>query len=272
MATYVIGDVHGCFAQLQQLLQKIRFDLASDTLWFTGDLVNRGPNSLQTLRFIKNLGTRHRVVLGNHDIFLLCVYERTERIAEDHALQQVLTAQDCPELMAWLTEQPLMHYDPIFNIALVHAGIAPQWTLEEALRYSEEVHQQLIGVQRVDLLNTIFGNMPALWCNTLTGWDRARCIVNYFTRMRLCTSAGLLNLIDKEYPKADTAGTEFIPWFNIPQEAGTRYAVAFGHWAAHNEIMPRERIFSLDTGCVWGRYLTALRLDDKQIFQVSGWQ
>lgn len=267
MATYAIGDIQGCFASLQTLLQHIHFDPLTDRLWFTGDLVNRGPQSLAVLRFIKQLGPTHSLVLGNHDLTLLAIaYGVRERHARD-TFEDILTAPDRDELLQWLQQQPLLHYDASLQTVMTHAGIAPCWTLEEAIRYAKEVEHILKSDQASNYLHAMYGNQPDLWHEQLSGMDRLRCITNYFTRMRFCTAEGRLNLTYKGTIAEKPA--DLYPWFDLPHRQPISEKILFGHWAALNGKTNQARIFALDTGCVWGNCLTALRLEDEQLFRVA---
>lgn len=266
MPTYAIGDLQGCYDELQLLLEKIQFDPTQDTLWFTGDLVNRGPKSLECLRFVKNLGARAITVLGNHDLHLLAVAAGVRQQAEGDTLTEILEAPDCDELLTWLRQQPLLHYDPQLGFILVHAGIAPQWNLGTAQKLAREVEMQLQSIAS-DLLAQLYGNQPACWNDVLIGTERWRCIINYFTRMRFCTQAGCLDLSYKG--TLNDAPSDLIPWFNVPQRQ-VQQPILFGHWAALESGKTPPNVFALDSGCVWGNSLTALRLEDLQKFSVKG--
>ncbi|MSP52636.1 MAG: symmetrical bis(5'-nucleosyl)-tetraphosphatase [Gammaproteobacteria bacterium] len=265
MSTYAIGDLQGCYDELQCLLDKIKFDPAQDTLWFTGDLVNRGSKSLECLRFVKRLGTNAITVLGNHDLHLLAVAYANRRISEGDTLDEILQAPDRDELLTWLRQQPLLHDDPHLNFVLVHAGIAPQWDLSTAQNLAHEVEAQLQTTDS-ELLEQIYGNEPACWDDSLTGVARWRCIINYFTRMRFCTKDGCLDL---NY-KGELAGApaDMLPWFKMPARKTQQNRIIFGHWAALQGKADAPNVFALDTGCVWGESLTALRLEDLQKFSV----
>ena len=263
MADYAIGDVQGCFDSLQCLLEKINFDEHQDRLWFVGDLVNRGPKSLAVLRFIKNLAIKPHICLGNHDLHLLSlVYTDRRTQPYDPSLEQVLQAEDCEELCAWLGQQPLLCFDATLNIAMVHAGIAPQWTLEEAQAHAQELETVLRGPDRNQFLQTMYGNLPNLWSPDLVGMPRLRLICNYFTRMRFCFADGSLEF-EHDGPLG-SAPPELFPWYETPQRHKLPADIVFGHWAAAKGRCSHPRLHALDTGCVWGGSLTALRLQDKQ--------
>lgn len=265
MATYVIGDIQGCFDELMRLLQIIDFNEMQDQLWFVGDLVNRGPQSLATLRFIKNLNTRAIVVLGNHDLHLLATYFEVKSFYTDDTIQEVIHAADAEELIDWLRQQKLVHYDPHFDVVMVHAGIAPQWTLQEALNLSAEVEAKLRTDDQIRaFLENMYGNAPNCWDQSLQGWARLRVITNYFTRMRFCDLGGRL-LLNKKTDLADCPPGYF-PWFGVPDRKLLKQKIVFGHWSALAGKTDSATVFALDTGVIWGGPLTALRLDDFKRF------
>lgn len=268
MATYVIGDIHGCFDELQQLLIKIAFNVSSDTLWFTGDLVNGGTKSLETLLFIKNLGSKAICVLGNHDLTLLraIINNTPANHLKNQALQQILNHQQCHELTAWLQQLPLIHYDIQKNILLVHAGLAPQWDLNQALTLAKELATIIKGPQAATFFANMFGDEPALWQDNLTGWERYRCITNYLTRLRFCRNDGFMNLVAKG-PVHD-APANMLPWYAVPSRLTRNIKIIFGHWAALQGQVSEHNVIAVDTGCVWGHHLTALRLEDNYKFTV----
>lgn len=267
MSIYVIGDVQGCFTELQVLLAKLSFNPAEDKLWFTGDLVNRGPQSLETLRFVKSLGANQVTVLGNHDLHLIAAAYGIKRSAKNDTLDAVLAAPDCNELIDWLRHQPLLHHDKANAYVMTHAGLAPSWTLHQAKMLAKEVENVLQGTAPEFLLQNMYGNQPDLWRDELAGMERLRCIINYFTRMRFCRADGSLDLTYK----GQIAGKpdELIPWFDVQDRANANEKIIFGHWAALNGKTDAPNLFPLDTGCVWGNCLTAMRLHDDQRFSVK---
>lgn len=267
MSTYAIGDVQGCFSFLEKLLEEIRFDPTQDTLWFTGDLVNRGPQSLETLRFIKKLGDKHKIVLGNHDLHLLAVAEGAHEGWKEDTLTEILTAADRDELLHWLKQQPLLHHDPKTGYTMVHAGLAPSWDLKTAETLAKEVESVLKSEKAIDFFRTMYGNLPDRWDSSLDGFDRLRCITNYFTRARFCHTDGRLELQNKA--TLDPVKTDLMPWFKLPNRANAELNIIFGHWAALGGITNTPHIHALDTGCVWGRALTAMRLEDEKRFNVA---
>ncbi len=259
MAVYAIGDLHGCLDELQRLLERLSFDPVHDRLWFTGDLVNRGPHSLECLRFVRGLGEKAVTVLGNHDLHLLA---RTVGAADDRhgrdTLDAVLAAPDRGELLEWLRRRPLLHHDPALGYTLIHAGLPPQWDLASARTCAAEVEQALQGPQFTELMLHLYGNRPNRWSRDLAGWDRLRFSINCFTRLRYCSDDGRLALGEKGPPGTQPA--PFRPWFSVPGRASAGLRLIFGHWST---LGPRSEpgIFPLDTGCVWGGRLSALRLD-----------
>jgi bis(5'-nucleosyl)-tetraphosphatase (symmetrical) len=260
MAIYAIGDIQGCFLSLQKLLEKIQFNSKKDTLWFAGDLVNRGPDSLETLRFVKNLGDSAISVLGNHDLHLLAIAEGVKP-NKDASIKQVLEADDASELLHWLRHRPLMHYDKSLKVAMSHAGIYPLWKIKQARKYAQELEAVLRSDSYTDFIHNMYGDLPDCWDEDLTGKKRLRFICNAFTRMRYCYKNGTLNLKDNGPPGSQTPKTH--PWFNLNPELHQGTRIVFGHWSTLG-LLYRKDIFSLDTGCLWGGYLSALRLDEAE--------
>lgn len=266
MPTYCLGDIQGCYQELLLLLNKIQFNPNHDSLWLTGDLVNRGPQSLEVLRFIKSLGGRAKIVLGNHDLHLLARALAKNPGKKSDTLDLLLKAADCEELCQWLRQQPLIHFDKDLNFVMVHAGIPPIWTLSDALKYAGEVEAELKSENYVSLLQNMYGVDPDQWNDHLTGITRWRLIINYLTRMRFCTPDGRIEL--SSTGDSNSAPTGYFPWFKLKNQL-SNYKVVFGHWAAIDGITHEPNIFALDTGCVWGRCLTAMRLEDQQRFSVK---
>jgi len=264
MSTYAIGDVQGCFDELTELLARCRFDRNRDRLWFVGDLVNRGPQSLEVLRFVRELGDRAMVVLGNHDLHLVSVHERLAASRDGDTLEGVLEAPDCAELTAWLRTRPLMVR--VGRYAMVHAGLLPQWSIDKALGLAAEVERALSGPGHREFLAKMYGSKPDEWSDDLAGWDRLRVIVNVMTRLRFCTSAGRMDF----KAKGRTAPAGYAPWFDFREDAET---LVVGHWSALG-LKRTDKLAALDSGCVWGGQLTALRLEDRALFQVpcAGYQ
>jgi len=263
MATYLIGDVQGCLDELQHLLDKIQYEPKHDCLGFVGDLVNRGPKSLATLRFIKSLNNTE-IVLGNHDLHCIALCYGVIERDNHHDLQSIAHASDCDELMHWLRQQPLMRINAQQHYALVHAGVAPQWSLEQALEHADEVQQWLAGDDYMSLLQNMYGDQPDEWHDTLSGWARLRYIINAFTRMRFCSQSGKLDLSNKTNQSSDP--TVFKPWFEWQTPS---IDVVFGHWAALEGKCNQPGYFAIDTGCVWGKQLTALCIETRQLITVN---
>lgn len=262
MSTYALGDIQGCYDQLMQLLEKINFS-EQDSLWIAGDLVNRGPKSLETLRFLKSLGPRVIAVLGNHDLHLLAVHHGKTHQRRSDTLQEILDAPDRDELMDWLRQQPLLVVDETLGYAMAHAGIPPDWSLKYARKRAAEVEVILRGDDAELFFENMYGNQPDCWHKELEGWDRLRVITNYLTRMRFCDKKGTLEL--KTKGSLDTQPEGYKPWFSQPRKA-TSLPILFGHWAALEGYAEHDNVFALDTGCVWGNQLTAMRLEDRTRF------
>jgi len=256
MAIFAIGDVQGCHDELLRLVEHLKFDPSKDQLWFTGDLVNRGPKSLETLRTIKALGHSAVCVLGNHDLHLLAVAEGISRIKHQDTFADVLKAPDRDELLGWLRTLPLLHHEAGFY--LIHAGLPPQWRLEDAARLAPEVESVLRSADYADFLWHMYGNEPQLWSEKLEGFDRLRFITNCLTRVRFCSLDGRINLTEKGEP--DGANDDLIPWFAHPARPRSDDWVVYGHWSTLGYHQSHQTI-CIDTGCLWGGSLTAIRLD-----------
>ena len=256
MATYAIGDLQGCYDSLLRLLDKLKFDKTKDKLWFAGDLVNRGSDSLATLRFVKSLGDNAITVLGNHDLHLLAIAHgvKTTRSSD---LQKILDAEDRDELLLWLSTRPLLHYDSKLNYMLTHAGVYPYWTLAQAQKSAREL-EHVLKNNLDEFLNNMYGNKPDIWDESLTGFERLRFICNCFTRMRFCHQDGTLDFTSNGAP--GTVPKDALPWFDFPKRKTADEKILFGHWSTLGDIN-KKNIFALDTGCVWGGKLTALRID-----------
>ena len=258
MAVYAIGDVQGCYDELLQLLTRIGFDDQKDTLWLTGDLVNRGPKSLEVLRFVKQLGDRAIAVLGNHDLHLLAIASDVQPLRKKDTFGALLKAQDCDELLTWLRQRPLMHRDKALNWSMVHAGLPPQWSIKAALTCAGELESVLRGKRCRGFLAHMYGDRPAQWEPSLKGWKRLRFITNSFTRLRFCDAKGRLALEAKGKPGTQAKG--FMPWFAVPGRASNEARIVFGHWSTLG-FHHQENTWGIDTGCIWGGKLTALRID-----------
>ena len=262
MATYAIGDVQGCYNELRMLLDDLNFDPARDRIWFVGDLVNRGPQSLEVLRFVKGLGDRVVTVLGNHDLHLVMQGEGYGRRNAEDTLGPVLNAPDRDELITWLRQQPLLHVEGEF--AMVHAGLLPQWTVAEAATLSAEVCTALTSENYRGFLAHMWGSTPASWRDELSGWDRLRVIVNAMTRMRFCSHDGIMEFRHKGFPEHAPAG--FLPWFALPNRVSADHTLICGHWSALG-LKLETNLLALDTGCLWGGALTAVCLEDRRVVQ-----
>ena len=270
MATYAIGDVQGCFDALQRLLDKLKFDPAGDRLWFCGDLVNRGGQSLETLRLVRSLDAASIVVLGNHDLSLCSIATRKpdEQRKTNAELQRVLFADDAVDLLDWLRRRPLFHHDASLGHAIVHAGLAPRWTIPVAARRAREVEKKLRGANHRKLLRQLYGNKPAAWSTKLTGIDRLRAIINCMTRLRFCDARGRIAFDEKGAPGTQPAG--LYPWFEVPGQVARDLPIICGHWSTLGLVLGLG-VRALDTGAVWGGKLTALELGpEMRIVQVPG--
>lgn len=263
---YVIGDVQGCFQPLLDLLAKINYHPDKHQLWFTGDLVNRGPQSLETVRFIMSLPTDTVCVLGNHDLALLAVAEGAVPFRVEDTFVSILQAPDKNKLLEWIRHLPLLHYDPHRKVTLTHAGIFPFWDLAQASKLAQETEVVLRGPTYKTFLQHMYGDFPQHWDENLRGWERLRFITNAFTRMRFVTPEGGLNLTAKgslaEYPQET-------PWFSFPGRRTQQEKLVFGHWAALEGKCDVPNVYALDTGCSWGKGLTALCLETNQRISVS---
>ena len=282
MATYAIGDLQGCCEAFERLLERIAFDHAHDRLWLVGDLVNRGPDSLGALRRVKALGDAATVVLGNHDLHLLAVSIGTRKAGKSDTLDEVLAAPDADELLDWLRHRPMAHRAAIrASIAgtngprdtlMIHAGVLPAWTTDEVLARAAELEEALRAPDWKATLADLFGNQPDRWSDKLTGAERLRVIVNALTRLRLCSVDGRMEFASKDAPVAQQAQGDappgFMPWFDVPERATRGTQLVCGHWSTLG-LMLTDRLVALDTGCVWGGALTAVRLEDHAVFQVA---
>jgi len=265
MATYAVGDIQGCFNSLERLLDKCAFSPARDRLWLVGDMVNRGPKSLETLRFIKSLGNLALPVLGNHDLYLLMVAEGGAKArGKDDTLQPILEAADRDDLLDWLRRQPLCHVEG--HYCMVHAGLLPQWTTQQARALAREAETTLQGRKYREFIANMWGSKPDCWSDDLSGWPRLRVIVNAMTRMRFCTPEGVMDFrVKGEVCKAPEG---YVPWFEVPGRRSADNVLITGHWSALGlKVMPN--LLAIDSGCLWGGSLTAIRLEDRAVFQVD---
>jgi bis(5'-nucleosyl)-tetraphosphatase (symmetrical) len=261
LARYAIGDVQGCCDELVRLLTKLHFSSDRDELWFVGDLVNRGPDSLGTLRLAKSLHDNAVVVLGNHDLHLLAVALGGERAPKrGDTLDDVLRAPDRSALFEWLVTRPLAHYDSRRNDLLIHAGLVPAWSASRAVELASTVESELRN-RPEELLRNMYGNKPDRWKDTLTDDERTRFVINTLTRLRFCTADGRVDLKQKNAPSS--VARPLAPWFDHPLRASRDTRVVFGHWSTLG-FMQRDNLLAIDTGCVWGGALTAVDLDDSE--------
>ena len=285
MSTYVIGDVQGCFNELELLVDKIGFDPAHDTLWFVGDLVNRGPGSLETLRLVKSLGDNAVTVLGNHDLHLLALHCGMRPVGKDPTLDPILHAPDRDELMNWLLQQPLLHRED--NFVMVHAGLHRDWSIDTAVEIAQEIEQELKkSSTRTDTdggrpssatstlvdtdslyttMKSIYGGTEGTWSENATTANRLRYAVNCFTRMRFCDNHGTPDFNQSGPPGSQPDA--LVPWFTIQNKSQRQHALLIGHWAAMG-LQIIDNLHALDSGCVWGNSLTAMRLADRKLYQV----
>ncbi len=262
MPILAVGDVQGCYDELRELLKLARLD-ASDRIWFVGDLVNRGPKSLEVLRFVRDLGERAVIVLGNHDLHLVALACGHGKPRKDDTLREVLDAPDADELVGWLRERPMIHAEGRY--VLVHAGLLPQWTVSKALKLGREVEAALRGAHHREFIAAMYGSQPDRWDDSLAGPDRLRVIVNAMTRMRFCTRDGQMEFHGKGDPRDAPPG--YLPWFEVPRRKSAGTPVVCGHWSALG-LRLEPNLLALDTGCVWGGTLSAVRLEDRRLFQV----
>lgn len=272
MSTYVVGDIQGCYKSLRDLLKKIHFSANTDSLWCVGDLINRGPQSLDTLRLLQDMDHATRIVLGNHDLHFLAIHYGCAPSGSKDSLGALLNASDAPELAHWLRHKPLVHFDcldtdqGLQHFLMMHAGIAPAWSLQQTLEHAAEVEVCLQGDDFEAFLKHMYGDTPNRWHDKLQGLDRLRVITNYLTRVRLCDDIGTLNLKHK----SGLAGISkpFKAWFEF-EKLSPAINLVFGHWASLEGYTGKSHVYALDTGCVWGRQLTAMRLEDKQLFTTA---
>jgi len=259
MTTFAIGDIQGCYNELQYLLEKIGFDTANDRLWFTGDLVNRGPQSLEVLRLVKDMDDRAVTVLGNHDLHLLAISAGIRKSRNNDTFSAILAAPDAEELLAWMRHRPLLHHDHATGYVLIHAGMPPQWNLAKARACAAEVEAVLQGDDYIEFIKNMYGDAPDQWDESLSGWARLRFTTNCLTRLRYCDREGRLALDEKGPPGSQP--DRYLPWFELWDYPDEDVKIIFGHWSTLGSCH-RQGFHALDTGCVWGGHLTAMRLDE----------
>ena len=271
MATYAIGDVQGCCDELERLLERVDFDAARDRLWMVGDLVNRGPRSLEALRLVRGIGDAATVVLGNHDLHLLAVAAGARKPRRKDTLDPILEAPDRDELLAWLRHRSLVARDREARRLMVHAGLPPQWDADQAETCARELEAVLRGEDHEAFFHTMYGDSPGRWDPALAGAERLRYITNALTRMRYVLADGALDLGEKGPP--GTQGEGLTPWYEHPERRSRGTTVVFGHWAAlqsETPLDPHHGVVHVDMGCVWGGALRAVRLEDGAIIEVPG--
>ena len=259
MAVYAIGDIQGCYDELMHLLHHINFDEQRDTLWFAGDLVNRGPKSLQTLKFVHGLGKSAITVLGNHDLHLLAAANGNGKRLKEPDLKAILKTKGSDTLIEWLQQCPLLHRDKKLGFTLIHAGLPPQWSPKQARAYAKEVEDVLRGAEAKSYFKEMYGNEPKVWHDQLEGMDRHRFITNCFTRLRYCDKEGRLAL--KEKGAVGTQPKNYMPWYEVPGRRSVDERIIFGHWSTLG-YSQSHNVWAIDSGCLWGGKLTALRLDN----------
>jgi bis(5'-nucleosyl)-tetraphosphatase (symmetrical) len=264
MSTFVIGDIQGCYQEFRALLERAGFDARTDALWLVGDLINRGPDNIAVMDYVMSLPTVH-TVLGNHDLHFLAAASGVRKPSRSDTLNDLLTSPRCREIVEWLRQQPLIYHDPERLVTMVHAGLPPMWDISTCIARAREVETWLRGPRFEEFLQQMYGNQPDEWDDQLDHMPRLRLITNYFTRMRYCSAQGKLELTHKTNLKPDG----YDPWFHFREPEGAGAKVLFGHWATLEGMTGKPSMIALDTGCVWGRHLTALRLDDGVRFTVN---
>lgn len=263
MASYAVGDLQGCYFSFQRLLETIDFNPDHDRLWLVGDLINRGAGSLATLRWLYQHRTSVVAVLGNHDLHTLAVAEGCVPVHKSDTLNELLTAPDSVELLTWMRHQRMVYRED--GYLMVHAGLLPQWDVDQALALGAEVEAVLRARDYRDFLAHMYGNQPDLWHDELQGYDRLRLITNGMTRLRVCSAEGRIEF--KFKGELDRIPSGYMPWFDVPDRRSRDAVIVCGHWSALG-LQQRPGLFALDTGCLWGGQLTALRLEDRRVFQV----
>lgn len=257
MAVYAIGDIQGCYNEFRRLLDVINFDPAADQLWLAGDLVNRGPHSLEVLRFVKKLGDAAVTVLGNHDLHLIATVILKGKVGKKDTLESVLRAEDCDELIDWLRHRPLFHRNG--GYCMLHAGLPPQWDAELTERMARQTEAAIQGPEHAEFFRNMYGNQPAIWREDLPINEKLRFAVNCFSRLRFCTIDGELDFAEKGAPGSQPA--HLLPWYALPQRKSRDLTIIFGHWSTLG-FYQGHNVIGIDTGCLWGGQLTAVQLDD----------
>ncbi|QIM67830.1 bis(5'-nucleosyl)-tetraphosphatase (symmetrical) [Mannheimia granulomatis] len=264
MATYIVGDLHGCFKEFQLLLEKVNYNPKQDELYLTGDLVARGEDSLSCLRFVKEPKNNAKTVLGNHDLHLLSTLLGFKKVKPNDKVDSIFQAEDRADLQNWLRNQPLVIQHPTHQFLLTHAGISPEWDLTTTLACAKEAEEVLKNPNYADYIFQMYDNQPEAWCEDLEGVARWRYIINVFTRMRFCYADKRLDFSCKL--PIEEAPKELLPWFELANPLFEKTEILFGHWASLMGKSSRSNIYALDTGCAWGSYLTMICWEDKQLF------
>ncbi len=274
MSTYAIGDLQGCYAELLELLNEINFDQSNDVLWFVGDLINRGPRSLECIEFVKSLGDKACTVLGNHELHLLAVANQTRKPHKKDTLNEILNAPNAAELLQWVRHCPLLVNDTELGFTMLHAGLPPQWSMEQTIELAKETEALLQSTRVNDFLDQMYGDLPDKWSDSLTGFDRHRFVINSLTRARYVSKSGKLNMTEKGAPGTQTSS--LLPWYANPKRKTNTSRILFGHWSTvtlgTDTDFSEYNVYPLDTGCLWGGELTAMRLEDEQVFNVPSRQ
>ena len=267
MATYAIGDIQGCYEEFTMLLDKVDFRADRDRLWLLGDLINRGPDNLSVVRRVMALGDSAITVLGNHDLHFLAVHRGGHSANRNDTFADVLESRQVGDISDWYRQQPFLHRDRQLGYVMAHAGVPHLWGIKQALAFSAEIEEVVSGNDCEPYFRGMYGNVPNVWSESLEGMDRWRVITNYFTRMRLIDENGVLDFSHKG--ALSDAPEGLVPWFRLRARVPLKLKILFGHWAALEGHTGEEAIIGLDTGCVWGRYLTALCLEDGKFHQVA---
>ena len=274
MATYAIGDLQGCFDELMDMLNEINFDPANDRIWFAGDLINRGPKSLECLEFVFQNNSHVKTVLGNHDLHLMAIVEKVRKPHANDTFDEILASGQLQKYLDWYRKQPLLIHDKDLGFLLTHAGLPPQWSVKQSIELANETSDLLNSKQFYDFIQVIYGNNPDMWNEKLNGFDRYRYIINCFTRMRYCNHNGKLEFKNKGAP--GTQSKNLIPWYKHPDRKTKKQKIIFGHWSTvtlgNDQNFTKWNVYPLDTGCLWGGRLTALRLEDEKWFSVPSRQ
>lgn len=264
MALYIVGDIQGCYSELKALLKQVSFNAENDQLWAAGDIIARGDESLETIRFVKSLGKSFKMVLGNHDLHLLAIYHGIKKDKKSDKLEKLLSAPDLDEIVKWLSKQPLLLKIPKEKSYISHAGLNPQWTVKEAKENAKFAENLINSKEQKKWLTTMYGEKPNNWAEVKTIEERFRFTINSFTRMRFCYLNGQLEFSNKQ--NANNAPSNIIPWFNLVPQLDNKKWI-FGHWASLLGECNNKNTYALDTGCVWGNNLTMIRWDDKKLFK-----